>query len=124
MREQGPVLAGPNDFRLGGRSIVASAKGSEIQFNYENDILQLAELAHAAFPQIPLLGFDIVREVPTGKLFVLEANAIGYVWSFGAKTESSFGLPLGTAIRWLAQGSLHSRREDSAIGSLRSDMKV
>ena len=37
-----------------------------------------------AFPDIPLLGFDIVREVPSGKLYVLEANAVGYVWQFSS----------------------------------------
>jgi hypothetical protein len=29
-----------------------------------------------------MLGIDIVREVPSGKLYVLEANTIGYVWHF------------------------------------------
>jgi hypothetical protein len=42
------------------------------------------------FPQIPLLGFDIVREVSTSKLFVLEANAIGYVGNFDARIKTSY----------------------------------
>jgi hypothetical protein len=36
------------------------------------------------------LGFDIVREVSTSKLFVLEANAIGYVWNFDARIKASY----------------------------------
>ena len=91
---EGPTIKSPEDFRLGGIPIVASAKSSKVQLSYEEDIIALGELAHGAFPQVPLLGFDIVREVSTGKLFVLEANAIGYGWNFGAKIETSFGLSL------------------------------
>ena len=51
----------------------------------------MAERAHAAFPDIPLLGFDIIREVPSGKLYVLEANAIGYVWNFHSRQAANYG---------------------------------
>ncbi|HEY5811151.1 MAG TPA: hypothetical protein VIT23_00675, partial [Terrimicrobiaceae bacterium] len=90
-RDPVSALSSPNDFRLGGRSIVATTRGCKVQLNYEEDIIQLGELAHAALPNIPLLGFDIVREVPSGKLFVLEANAIGYVWHFSPEIDASFG---------------------------------
>jgi len=91
----GPGLAGPKDFKSAvrheGVSIVASAKGSRLELNYDEEIIMLAESAHGAFPEVPLLGFDIVREVPSGKLYVLEANAIGYVWKINTK---EYGIPL------------------------------
>jgi hypothetical protein len=65
-------------------------QGQSSATQHEEDIIQLGELAHAAFPQIPLLGFDIVREVSTSKLFVLDANAIGYVWNFDARIKASY----------------------------------
>jgi amino acid adenylation domain-containing protein len=90
-RNDRPAWSGPEDREFDGRSIVASAKDSSVALNYEEDIIRLGERAHYAFPEIPLLGFDIIREVPSGKLFVLEANAIGYVWSFHNGLEASFG---------------------------------
>ena len=51
----------------------------------------MGESAHAAFPEIPLLGFDVVREVSSGKLYVLEANAIGYIWSFTPHQVADYG---------------------------------
>jgi hypothetical protein len=90
-----PELAGPHDFRSESRqpgvSIVASARGSQIQPCHDRDIIQLGESAHTAFPEIPLLGFDIVREVPSGKLYVLEANAFGYVWNFNSHQAADYG---------------------------------
>ena len=59
--------------------------------NFDEAIIRLAESAHAAFPEIPLLGFDIVREVPSGNLFVIEANAIGWVWKFGPQQAADYG---------------------------------
>jgi amino acid adenylation domain-containing protein len=79
-----------------GLSIVASARGSQVEFCNDADILALAERAHSVFPELPLLGFDIVREVPTGKLFILEANSIGYVWYLDSKQVENFGFELET----------------------------
>ena len=77
--------------RPSGFSIVASGQRSEVVPNLDEQIIRLGESAHAAFPEIPLLGFDIVREVQAGQLFVLEANAIGYVWSFTQQSSESSG---------------------------------
>jgi hypothetical protein len=38
----------------------------------------------AAFPEIPLIGCDVVRERGTGKLYVLELNAGGNTWHFSS----------------------------------------
>ena len=53
----------------------------------EMDMLELAKKVHAAFPNVPLLGTDILREARTGKLYVLECNPGGNTWHF----SSTFG---------------------------------
>jgi hypothetical protein len=91
VRDDRPAWSGPDDMNFSGRSIVASSPNSKVEPNYEEDIIRFGERAHSAFPEIPLLGFDIVREVPSGNLFVLEANAIGYVWSFYTGNQADYG---------------------------------
>ena len=41
------------------------------------DVLALARRAHEAFPTVPVLGVDIVRDAATGALSVLEVNVTG-----------------------------------------------
>jgi hypothetical protein len=90
-------LAGPDGFRTTpGLSVVSNSK--RCTFCYENDpaIIQFAEQAHRAFPKIPLLGIDVVRDAATGELYVLEVNSGGYVWHFtsrmGLSVQKQFGL--------------------------------
>jgi hypothetical protein len=66
----------------GGFSIVSLTPESSVELNFDEEIIRFGELAHGAFPNIPLLGVDVVREVPSGRLLVLEVNAVGYVWAF------------------------------------------
>jgi hypothetical protein len=81
-------LADPNVFgegaQGGGMSIVSTGKGCTFELNLDEEIIALGERAHAAFPQIPLLGVDIVRDALTGKLYVLEVNASGKTWSLSS----------------------------------------
>ena len=70
-------------------SICSSGKACTFQLNHDREIIELGERAHAAFPQIPLLGVDIIREQPSGKLYVIEVNSAGDTWHFsGAVGES------------------------------------
>jgi amino acid adenylation domain-containing protein len=93
-----PSLAGPADLAAvrgqDGFTIVASSQNSQVAPSYDADVIALAESAHRAFPLVPLLGFDIVREVPSGVLYILEANAIGYVWYFDGRQSADFGFSL------------------------------
>jgi hypothetical protein len=50
----------------------------------EPDVLALARRAHAALPEIPLKGCDIIREAATGRLYVLELNSGGNTWHFSS----------------------------------------
>src|SRR5262249_35006515 len=73
-------------------SIVATARGCHVSLNHDDEIIRLRESAHVPFTDIPLLGFEIVREVPSGTLYVLEANAIGYIWRFDSRIVKEYGL--------------------------------
>jgi hypothetical protein len=48
------------------------------------EVIALGERAHAAFPQCPVLGVDVVRDSETGKLYVMEVNPAGDTWHFSS----------------------------------------
>jgi len=79
-------------------TIVSSSKDSVYKLNYDEEIIQFGLAAHRAFPKIPLLGIDVIRDANTGKLYVTEVNASGYVWHFtspkGLQTQAQFGYRL------------------------------
>jgi hypothetical protein len=78
-------LASRWDFAArGGITVVSNKRDSTYQLSFENDIIELAQAAHAAFPDLPLLGTDIVRDADSGELFVLECNPRGDVWLFSS----------------------------------------
>jgi len=94
--DQAP-LAGATAFReAAGVSVVATASGCTISLTDDAEVLALARRVHAVFPTVPVLGQDIVREAATGKLYVLETNPGGGVWTFsnrsGRKMQAEFGL--------------------------------
>ena len=78
-----------------GMSIVSAGKRCIFALCDDPDIIALAQRAHAAFPHIPLLGVDIVRDADSGDLYVIEVNAVGYTWHFssprGIKIQREFG---------------------------------
>jgi hypothetical protein len=80
----------------GGMSIVSTGKGSVYSLNDDPEVLEFGRRIHEAFPAIPLLGSDIVREAETGKLWALEANTSGWTWHFtsptGLKLQKTFGM--------------------------------
>jgi hypothetical protein len=61
------------------------------------DIIALAERVHAAFPQLPMLAVDCIKEERTGKLFILECNAGGNTWHFSSKVGEKLRLGFGNA---------------------------
>ncbi|MEP1033626.1 ATP-grasp domain-containing protein [Ekhidna sp.] len=77
-------LKSRNDFKNGGGTIVSSGKGCSFSLDYDEEIIALGEKAHAAFPLVPLIGCDIVRDVEDGKLYIVEANSMGLVWHFNS----------------------------------------
>jgi hypothetical protein len=83
------------DFGGGGRSIVASHIGCRIEFCDDADVLALAERAARAFPDIPLLGVDILRDADSGRLHVVEVNSRGGCWGFSSRKATAMQQILG-----------------------------
>jgi hypothetical protein len=79
-----------------GVSIVSAGRGCVMSMSDDPEVLALACRAHAAFPGVPLLGVDVLRDADTGRLYVCEVNAIGLVWHFasepGRRAQREFGL--------------------------------
>lgn len=91
-------LSHRHDFPGDGKSIVASGKGSVFSVFADAEIFALAKQAHRGFPQIPLLGVDVLRDAETGALQVIEVNAVGFTWHLtspvGSKIQQEFGFDL------------------------------
>lgn len=84
--------------RLNGQSVVSSGQGCAFSLVDDAQLLDLAERAHAALPNVPLLGVDLLRDAQTGELFVVELNSLGATWHFsspsGLKLQRQFGFDL------------------------------
>jgi hypothetical protein len=53
-------------------------------FGQYPDVHEFARKIASAFPAVPLLGCDIVKDIHTGELHALEVNAGGDVWHFSS----------------------------------------
>lgn len=58
------------------------------RINTEPDIMAFAATIQSAFPDIPLLGCDIVKEIPGNRLHAIEVNAGGNVWHLSSPRTS------------------------------------
>ena len=85
--ECGNRLAGPDSFHeVGGYNIVAGARGGKRELVEDESIQKFAEdVATRCFPDVPILGFDVMREINTGQLFVAEVNPYGQTWHFSSE---------------------------------------
>jgi hypothetical protein len=72
-----------------GRPIAANSRDGTWTLAADEDVLDLARAAARAFPDIGLLGVDVVRDADTGKCSVLEVNATGYTWHFTSERGRS-----------------------------------
>jgi len=80
-------LEGPTAFRAtGGINIVSNRTSSEYTLSAEPEVVELARRAHAALPDVPFLGTDIVRDAVSGEWFVLECNPSGRVLALSSET--------------------------------------
>ena len=92
-------LRGPEDFHARGDvrqsvSIVANARDSTAAFCADHDIIALGERAARAFPDVPLLGVDVLKSALTGQLLVTEVNSIGHNWNFGPEFAGAFHIDI------------------------------
>ena len=70
----------------GGAPVVSNKQTSTYTLNADPEIVDMACRAHAAFPELPLLGHDLVRDADTGEVFLLESNTRGDVWLISSGT--------------------------------------
>ena len=78
-----------NDDVIEASPVAGKAVGEyEKSFPLDADVLALGRAAHAAIPEIPLKGCDIVREAATGEVFVLELNCGGNTWHFSSNHQA------------------------------------
>ena len=85
------------DFKAkGGITVVSNKRDSHYRLAGDSDLLALAEAAHRAFPEQPLLGTDILRDAETGEPCVIECNPRGDAWlissDMGRLIEQANGL--------------------------------
>jgi hypothetical protein len=82
-----PLSGRWNHGKDGVASIVSNTKTMKVTPVMASEIISLSERAHrSAFPDIPLLGFDIIRDADSGKLYILECHAHGPNWPFSSDT--------------------------------------
>jgi glutathione synthase/RimK-type ligase-like ATP-grasp enzyme len=72
------------------QAIAANHGERTVTLNYDEEILKFRASIAAAFPEIPVLGIDVIREAETGLLFALEVNAGGLTWH----SSSDLGIQL------------------------------
>jgi hypothetical protein len=60
--------------------IAANAGERRIVLNSDPDVIRHAQEISRAFPEIPVLGIDMVREAATGHLYGIEVNSVGFTW--------------------------------------------
>jgi hypothetical protein len=75
----------------GDGEIAANRKGPEreLKLDAEEDVIALARRAAAAFPDVPCLGLDIVRDHASGALLVLEVNGAS-VWHLSSRSTPNY----------------------------------
>jgi hypothetical protein len=54
------------------------------------EVIALGERAHAAFPECPVLGVDVVRDSDSGKLYVMEVNPAGDTWHLSSLLAKNY----------------------------------
>jgi glutathione synthase/RimK-type ligase-like ATP-grasp enzyme len=78
-RTRGNPLTERWGFSKGGIIVVSNTRDREIELVKDQEAIALAERAHrTAFPDVPTLAFDIVRDIDSGELFVLECHPAGH----------------------------------------------
>ncbi len=84
-----PALEGRWEWRDGGRPVTANSRDGTWTLADDEEVMDLARSAARVFPDVGLLGIDVVRDVETGRCAVLEVNAIGHTWHFTSERGRS-----------------------------------
>ena len=99
-----------------GRTIVSSSKGCTFDWEISEDVFEFARRVHGiAFPRVPILATDIIRDYETEKLYALETNTGGLniliTPTNGSRIKRDFGLDLFDqfgGVSAIARGIVHN----------------
>jgi hypothetical protein len=112
----------------GGITVVSNKRSSRYTLAYDADVISLAQRAHAAFPNQPLLGTDIVRDAELRTLYLLECNPRGDAWllssDMGRKIANANGLNFAgqyDAVQMAARVLISETRQRLGSRCLRAD---
>lgn len=107
-------IGGGADGELGGYNPVATSASGRVVLDDDPEILQAAvAVATRAFPDIPVLGIDLVRDAASGRVYCLEANPYGSTWHFSSETGRR--MQAANAIDFQAQFGAFDRAADILI---------
>jgi hypothetical protein len=91
----GPPVGG-TDEEIARLCVVSNSGQDRIRWLCSDaEVLDLGARVGRAFPDIPILGMDIVPEERTGKLYVLECNPGGNTWHFSASATAAIRRQFG-----------------------------
>ena len=72
------------------RTVASNKQDSRVrEFIKDSEVNELALRVSSSLPKHPLLGIDILRDELDQKLYVIEANVGGNVWSFSSNMASN-----------------------------------
>lgn len=109
----------------GGRTIVATSKGCSIGLCDDDEMIDVAERVHALFPECAQLGVDLIREVPSGDVYVLEVNCRGGGWLLSsASLNETCGADLREQCDGLARAGRALADAAGRLGERRSQLKL
>ncbi len=122
-----PVLSGPNDFDSRGPlgnspSIVANVRDSNAECCDDADIIRFGERAARAFPDLPLLGVDVLKEASTGRLFVTEVNALGHNWNFSRQFSEDFMVDVASQFDGLRKAAYVLAEQTQKLANLEQNI--
>lgn len=86
-----PPLAA-TDTELEAANIAIQAAERQREWRVEEDVLVTASAVGKAFPEIPFLAIDLLRDVKTRKLHFLECNPGGNTWHFSSSQPGGINL--------------------------------
>jgi amino acid adenylation domain-containing protein len=117
-----PVLRGANDFDVRGSgntvSIVSNVRDSTAEYCDDVEIIRFGEQAARAFPDLPMLGVDILKEAGGGRLFVTEVNALGHNWNFGKEFRDNFALDPASQFDGLRKAAFVLAEQTQSLANL------
>jgi len=117
-----PALHGPSDFDSRGSgnsvSIVSNVRDSVAEYCDELEIIRFGEQAANAFPDLPMLGVDILKEAGTGRLFVTEVNALGHNWNFSREFRNAIGIDVAKQFNGVQKAAYVLAEQTQRLASL------